>query len=151
MRQSGDCDQLGEVGLQAFYSSPVPRHDYRHVLLVSVYVANPSGPLQRGGHVVPVPSVSTSSDVAAAALTHVVSEMVSSEGSHSHAAPPVAAERQLVTDGWRPSRSYPIITDLSKSGTVVASSGRQVCHFKFRPHPVIVYRRVPVGLEGTSA
>ena len=154
VRQSGDCGRFNEVRPCTFGSSSVPWHGNRHVSRASDSISGSYVTLQGGIHIFSSPSFSASMHVAAATRPHVVSGAFSSRGTHSHAAPPVADEGQLVASGRRPSQPNPLVSGLCGSSQMVASGGpmdvrcASTCS---APIPVVVYRRVLVGVGGTSS
>ena len=90
----------------------------------------------------------------AAAGSLGVTGTFSSEGSRSHAFPPVAAQGPVFSNGGRPSQSNPFVTGLSRSGTVVAPGGQVAVRSSSpgsTPVPVVVYRLIPVGLGGAPS
>ena len=90
----------------------------------------------------------------AAAGSLGVTGTFSSEGSRSHAFPPVTAQGPVFSYGGRPSQSNPFVTGLSRSGTVVAPGGQVAVRSSSpgsTPVPVVVYRLIPVGLGGAPS
>ena len=116
---------------------------------MSVSITGTSGSIPRSCDVFSAAFIASSSDVAAATGPHDVSGTFSSKGSHSHASPPVAAQRPLVSSGGRPSQSNPFVAGLRRSGTVVAPGGQVAVRSSpagSAPISVVVYQHVPVGL-----
>ena len=99
VQRSGDCGQLGEVGPPAVYLSSVSRHADRHVSRAGVSIISMSGSIPRSGDVFSAASITSSSNVAAAAGPNGITGMFTSKGSQLHASPPVAFQEPLVSSG----------------------------------------------------
>ena len=153
VHRSGDCHQLGKVRPTAVYSSSVSWHDDRHVPQAGIPIPGPFSSLPGCGFVVPAPSFPSSMNMVNIAGPHGFSRAFSLEGPHLHAASPVATEGQLISGDGRPSQSYPLVANLCRSGTVVASGG--AVHVRCStsgsaPVPVVVNQRISVKLGGPS-
>ena len=138
------CNGLGimeEVGPRFFDLSSVPWHGYKHYPQVGVSISRSSATLQGGSHVISPPPFSTSVHRAVAAWPYVVAGALSSGGTHLHAAPPVANERPLVTNGQRSSQPNPPVSGLCGGSQVVARRGLMEAggsSTHFTPIPVVI-------------
>ena len=91
-----------------------------HVPRACVSISRSFVTIQEGSHIISPPPFSTSAHVAAASRTYVIAGAFSSRGTHSHATPPVADERQLVASGRRPSQPDPPVSGLYGSRQMMA-------------------------------
>ena len=97
---------------------------------------------------------SSSSHVAAPSRSHVTVRTIRSGGPRSHEAPPEADEGSLVTSGRQHILPIPPVSGMCPGYQVVArrgqmDKGRSSSHST--PVPVVIYRRVPVGLGCSSS
>ena len=149
VRRSWDCNQLGKVGPPTVYSSSVSQHANRHLSRAGVSIAGTSGSIPRSSDIVSAASITSSLDVAEATWPHGIPGAVSSKVLHSHASPPVTAQRPLFSNGGRSSQSDPLITGLCRSSTVMARGGQEF-HCKFCPRPCCCIPMCPCWAGGPS-